>query len=292
MRMPARDYTAGMPPIERDDLWTHSADGTRLFVRSWRGRAPRASVAIVHGLGEHSGRYDHVGAFLAARGFDCWAGDCRGHGVSPGPRVHVDDFTRYVEDAGAFLTLAPPGRPTFLLGHSQGGLVALLRGLRHPEGLAGVIVSSPFLAIHRDAAPSALKLLLAAVLLRAAPRSLVANDVRPAALSHDPAVARDYAADPLVSRKVSPAWLRASRAAQEEVRAGAPRFAPPVLVMASGNDHLVDPAPIREWAARAPAATATFVEWPGFFHEMFNEIGKERVLEKVVEWMDSRTPTA
>jgi lysophospholipase len=277
-----------MPPIERDDLWTHSADGTPLFVRSWRGRAPRASVAIVHGLGEHSGRYDHVGAFLAERGFDCWAGDCRGHGLSPGPRVHVDDFTRYVEDAGAFLALAPPGRPAFLLGHSQGGLVALLRGLRHPCRLAGVVASSPYLAAHPDAAPRALKLALASALRRIAPGFLVATGLPTGALSHEPSVERDYLADPLVSRKASPGWLRASRAAQEEVRAGAPRFPLPALVMAAGEDHLVDPPAIRDWAARAPAATTTFIEWPGLFHEMFNETEKEKVLETVVEWMSSR----
>ena len=283
-------YTGAMPPVERAEGWARSADGTALFFRSWRGPSPRASVAVVHGLGEHSGRYDHVGAFLAARGYDCWAGDVRGHGLSPGPRVHVDDFGLYADDAGAVLDLArAAGGPLFLIGHSQGGLVALLRALRHPEGLAGVVVSSPYLAAHPDAAPKSVKLALAAVLLRVSPGFLIGSGLPTGALSHDPAVERDYLADPLVSRKASPAWLRAARRAQEEVKAGAPRFPVPVLVMAAGDDRLVDPAAVREWAARAPAATTTFVEWPGFFHEMFNEVGKERVLERVVEWMDSRT---
>ena len=272
--------------MERAEGWTRGADGTALFFRSWRAPSARAAVAIVHGLGEHSGRYDHVGAFLAARGFDCWAGDCRGHGMSPGPRVHVDDFGHYAGDAGAFIGLAAAaGRPVFLLGHSQGGLVALLRALRHPQGLAGVAVSSPYLAAHPDAAPKAVKLALASVLFRLRPGYLVASGLPTGALSHDPAVERAYLADPLVSRKVSPAWLRAARAAQDEVKAGAPRFPLPALVMASGDDRLVDPAAVRDWAARAPAATTTFVEWPGFFHEMFNELGKEKVLERVVAWM-------
>src|SRR5688500_3617484 len=165
-----------MGAIEAAEGWTRSPDGTALFWRSWRSPSPRAGVALVHGLGEHSGRYDHVGRFLAGRGFDCWAGDCRGHGLSPGPRVHVDDFGAFAGDAGAFLALAAaPGRPLFLIGHSQGGLVALLRALRHPQGLDGVVVSSPYLATHRAAAPSGLRLAAAAILLRVAPSRLIAS---------------------------------------------------------------------------------------------------------------------
>ena len=170
--------------------WTRSADGTALFWRSWRSAAPRAGLAIVHGLGEHSGRYDHVGQSLAERGFDCWAGDCRGHGMSPGPRVHVDDFASYAEDAGAILDLAAaPGRPLFLLGHSQGGLVALLRALRHPSGLDGVVVSSPILAPHPAAAPSARPpgRRVGPVPGRAVVRHRAAS-LDTGALSHDPAV--------------------------------------------------------------------------------------------------------
>jgi alpha-beta hydrolase superfamily lysophospholipase len=278
-----------MPPIERAEGWTRSADQTALFWRSWRSAAPRAGVAIVHGLGEHSGRYDHVGAFLADRGFDCWAGDCRGHGLSPGPRVHVDDFRAYAEDAGAFLDLAAaPRRPRFLLGHSQGGLVALLRALRHPSGLDGVVVSSPFLAAHPAAAPSLVRLAVASVLFRVAPAYLTSTGLDTGALSHDPAVEARYVADPLVSRTVSAAWLRAARAAQQEVNADAPVFPVPALVMASGDDRLVDPAAVRAWAERAPRDRTTYVEWPGFYHEMFNEVEKEKVLSRVVEWMDAR----
>lgn len=279
-----------MATIERAEGWTRSADGTALFWRSWRTASPRAEAAIVHGLGEHSGRYDHVGQFLAARGIECWAGDCRGHGLSPGPRVHVDDFGAYAEDAGAFLDLASAaGRPLFLIGHSQGGLVALLRALRRPEGLRGVVVSSPFVAAHSAAAPSALRLAGLAVLFRLAPSFVTRTGLDTSALSHDPEVEKQYVADPLVSKKVSAGWYRAARAAQEEVNLGAPRFAVPVLVMASGDDRLVDPAAVRGWAERAPRDRVTYVEWPGMYHEMFNEIGKERVLERVAEWISERS---
>jgi alpha-beta hydrolase superfamily lysophospholipase len=130
---------------------------------------------------------------------------------------------------------------------------------------------------------------MAAVLVRIAPSRLLASGVRTDALSHDPAVAEAYLADPLVSRKVSPAWFRAAQRAQGEVVAGAPSFPVPALVMASGDDRLADPAAVREWASRAPKDRTTFVEWPGFFHEMFNEIGKERVLARVAAWLESAT---
>ena len=278
-----------MLAIERAEGWTRSADGTALFWRSWRSPSPRAGVAIVHGLGEHSGRYDHVGQFLAERGFDCWAGDCRGHGLSPGPRVHVKDLGSYAEDAGAFLALAaPPGRPLFLIGHSQGGLIALLRASRHPQGLHGVVVSSPFLAAHPAAAPSALRLTAASLLFRFAPSFVTNSGLDASALSHDPAVVQRYLADPLVSKKVSAGWYRAARAAQDEVNAGAPSFPVPALVMASGDDRLVDPAAVRAWAAKAPRLHTTYIEWPGLYHEMFNEIGKEAVLERVAKWIEKR----
>lgn len=277
-----------MPTIERAEGWTRSADGTALFWRSWPAPAPRAGVAIVHGLGEHSGRYDHVGRFLAARGFSAWAGDCRGHGMSPGPRVHVDDFSAYADDAGAFLDLAGAERPLFLIGHSQGGLVALLRALRHPEGLTAVVVSSPYLAGHPAAAPSAVRLAAVSVLFRVAPGHVIASGLDTGVLSHDPVVEERYVADSLVSGKVSAAWFRAARRAQDEVNEGAARFAVPALVMASGDDRLVDPAAIRGWASRAPRERTTFVEWPGMYHEMFNEVGNEQVLGRVAEWLEAR----
>lgn len=148
-------------------------------------------------------------------------------------------------------------------------------------------MSSPYLAAHPAAAPSALRLAAASALFRFAPSFLIASRLGTGALSHDPAVEEQYLADPLVSRKVSAAWFRAARAAQEEVNAGAAGFPVAALVMASGDDRLVDPAATRAWAERAPQGRTTYVEWPGLYHEMFNEIGRERVLARVAEWLGS-----
>src|SRR5687768_920223 len=122
----------------REDAWGRegrltASDGTSLFWRAWPPPEPRAAIAVVHGLAEHSGRYDHVGRHLAARGFAVYAIDYRGHGRSAGRRVHVDSFDDYVEDIGALVGLVKerhPVLPRFLLGHSQGGLVTLLFLLR------------------------------------------------------------------------------------------------------------------------------------------------------------------
>ena len=149
-------------------------------------------------------------------------------------------------------------------------------------------MSSPFLRAHPSATPSLLRLALTAALFRIAPAFVTSSGIDSAAISHDPEVVRAYVEDPLVSRKVSAGWYRAALAAQKEVNEGAARFAVPVLVMASGEDRLVDPLAIREWASRAPADRTTFVEWPGFFHEMFNEVGNEQVLTRVVEWLEAR----
>lgn len=271
------------------DGWTTSADGTRLF---WRRRspaaAPAAALLVVHGLAEHSGRYEHVLERFAGAGFDCWAPDYRCHGRSPGLRVHVERFEDFDADISAARRLVAgecPRLPLVVVGHSQGGLLALRHAIAEPDGLAGVIVSSPFLGIHPDSRPPAALHLVANVISTFAKRLMFSQVADPALLSHDPQVGADYVADPLVSSSVSARWFTESVRAQNEVLAAAPRLAVPALVMQSGDDRLADPEATRRWAAAAPQHLVEYHEWPGLYHEMFNEPEREQVFEHMERWL-------
>ena len=287
----ARATAPAAPAVEGT---VRTADGLDLFWRGWAPSSPRGVLVIVHGLAEHSGRYGHVGRHFAARGWAVYALDTRAHGRSPGKKVHVGGFDEFLEDVRSMVALARerhPALPLYLLGHSQGGLVALLYALRHPPGLAGIVVTSPFLDPHPALRPSKAFRLALAVLRLVAPRLLLSSRADPRLLSRDPAVVKAYVEDPLVSRRVSPAWYAALRRAQAEVRRGASRLAVPALVLASPDDGLVDPQAVRRWLADAPGDRVEASWWPGLRHELLNEPEREAVLAAIDAWLASRVRT-
>ena len=278
--------------VMKTDGWIESDDGHRLF---WRRHTPsvdpRAVLLVVHGLAEHSGRYLHVLDFFAEAGFDCWAFDYRGHGQSPGLRVHVGRFDEFLTDLAAARRMVRETQPEgqfFLIGHSQGGLIVLREALTHPKGLDGIVVSSPFLGMHPDAAPPAALHLVANIVSTFVPKMMFSKVAEPSALSRDPKVPEAYIADPLVSTTVSARWFTSVLAAQADTLARASTLSTPALVMQSGDDRLADPAATRSWVDHAPADLVDYVEWDGLYHEMFNEPEKEEVFKRVEEWLQER----
>jgi lysophospholipase len=160
--------------------------------------------------------------------------------------------------------------------------------LSYPGDLSGVVLSSPFLAIHPDSQPSAALSICARVLSAITPSLLLAKPLNPGLLSRDPGVGEAYVADPLVSRKISARWFTEVLAAHADTQSRAAELGVPALVMQSGDDRLVDPATTRAWAAAAPADLVEFVEWDGLYHEMFNEPEKEQVFDRVEKWLRRR----
>ena len=268
-----------------------STDGLHLSYRSWLPAKERAVVLIVHGLGEHSGRYEHVARHLVGLGYACYALDYRGHGRSAGLRAHVHRFDEYLGDVAAMrahLHAAHPRSPLVLLGHSQGGLIVLLSTLTAPAGLAAVVASSPFLGIHPASRPSAALAVAARFLSRTLPKLRLDSGLNTKFLSRDPEVVAAYEADPLVTSKVSARWFTELNAAHARVLALAPTLTVPALVMQSGAGRLVDPAASRRWAGAAPKGLVEYVEWEGFYHEMLNEPEKAQVLAHVETWLAAR----
>lgn len=276
--------------MKEEKGWFESSDGTRLL---WRRRRPdsdpRATLLFVHGLAEHSGRYLHVLERFSAAGYDCWAFDYRCHGESPGLRVHVERFDEFVEDVAAahrMVREAVPQGPLVLVGHSQGGLLVLRYVVTHPEGVDGIIISSPFLGMHPDSKPPAALQMVANIISTFSSRLMFSKVADPSFLSRTPGVAEAYVADPLVSSTVSARWFTEVIRAQLDTRERAGKLAVPALIMQSGDDRLVDPAVTRAWAAGAPAELVEYVEWPDFYHEMFNEPEREQVFERMETWLE------
>ena len=274
--------------FSEDDGCVTTSDGLVLRFRQWSLQgATKARVVIVHGVAEHSGRYGHVARRLADAGYEVVAYDQRGHGRSEGRRVSVDSFARYSDDLETIRRLdnrPRVARPTFLIGHSMGGTVALAHALEHPDAWHGVVLSSPSVD-PRHGVPGAL-IAVGRLAARVAPRlGVIKLDVR--GVSRDPAVVAAYRADPLVHHGPLTAALGAAlidRAA--EFPREAPTLAVPLLVLIGGADQLVDPSGMRALFPRFGSQDKSLKEYPGLAHELFNEPEQDIVIADVVGWLD------
>lgn len=267
------------------------ADGTPLQLREWpQLRPPHGRVLIVHGLGEHAGRYEHVAAHLNARGWQVHAYDHRGHGDSGGPRGAVPRPQALCEDLSEVIDhLGDRGGPLVLLGHSMGGLVvgrfvaeALLpQPAAWSRPVDALVMSSPALDLGMNAAQRALLGVLGPV----APGLAVANGLKPAWVSRDPDVVQAYVADPKVHDRITPRLVRFMLDGGEQVRALAPAWRVPTLLMWAGADRCVAPAGSAAFVAAAPAAVVQPRCYDGLAHEIFNEPEQAQVLEHLSDWL-------
>jgi acylglycerol lipase len=266
-----------------------AADGTDILVRHWPGEAsaggPWASVLLVHGLGEHSGRYEHVGEQMAAAGLDVYAYDLRGNGGSGGRRGHVDRWEQYHDDLGERIEAvraAAGQRPVVLYGHSMGGLVVLgyLLGGRPKPDLA--ILSSPGL----DSTLASWKKAIASTLSRVAPTLAIPNGVDGSTLSRDPAVAAKVAADPLAAKASTTRFAAEALTEQARVRRDYAGLTLPTLVLHGLDDGLV-PAQASEILASLPNVERR--TYPGLRHELHNEPEGPAIVDEIIDWIRART---
>ncbi|MEA3338557.1 MAG: alpha/beta hydrolase [Chloroflexota bacterium] len=260
--------------------------GLELYYQRWRPEGePKAILPIVHGLGEHSGRYGNVVDWFAPQGYAVYAFDLRGFGRSPGPRGYINEWAEFREDVGAFLAFVreqEPGRPLFLLGHSMGGLIVLEYALRYPEGLAAVIASGPALAV--DIPP--ILMLLSKVLSGILPRLTLDTKLDAATISRDPAVVEAYLNDPLVHSKATPRFGVEFPRAIEWTQVHAAEMKTPCLIVHGGDDRLVPLEGSRIFYENMTLDDKERQVYDGYYHEVFNDIGKERVLAAVETWVE------
>jgi alpha-beta hydrolase superfamily lysophospholipase len=260
--------------------------GLELYYQGWRPEdTPKAAVVVVPGFGEHSGRYGNVVNWLVPRGYAVYAIDPRGNGRSPGPRGFVNHFADFRRDVQAFVyqvRAAEPDLPTFLLGHSQGALIVLDCVMHDPEGLAGVIASGPVLG---KLPVSPFLVLLAKALSRVWPRFTLETGLDVTALSRDPQVVQAYVDDPLVQTKATARLGTELMAAINWIQAHASDLALPCLIVHGSADRLCPPEGSRTFFENVTFADKEHLEYEGYYHEVFNDVGKEQVLADVEAWL-------
>lgn len=267
-----------------------TGDGLRLHLQRWPAPgAAHGTVQIVHGLGEHIGRYAALAAMLNAAGWHVAGHDHRGHGRSEGARGAIAGQQSLLADLSAVGDHVREGGRLVLLGHSLGGLIAarfVAEGLRSRAArwfrdVDGLVLSSP--ALDPGLNPwQKLQLALASLL---APNLRLANGLKPEWLSRDPEVVRRYEQDPLVHDRVTARLVRFVVDAGNLVRSRAPSWRVPTLLLWAGADRCVAPAGSAAFAAAAPAGVVTAQAFPNLYHEIFNEPEREQVLGHLSRWL-------
>jgi alpha-beta hydrolase superfamily lysophospholipase len=268
-----------------------ASDGDNVAVQDWpldEGQALRGVVLLVHGLGEHAGRYDPVARRLNEWGFAVRGYDQYGHGESGGLRGGLPTDNRLLDDLADIVDSTrarmDPKTPLILLGHSMGGLVAgrfVALAIRPVEAL---IMSSPAL----DPGLNVIQKLLLSVLPKIAPNLRVGNGVDPSLISHDPAVVAAYRADKLVHDRISGRLGRFIAEGGPATVALASTWKVPTLLLYAGADKLLNPAGSRAFAAAAPKQVVSAHCFETLYHEIFNELNAAPVFAELKKWLDAR----
>ena len=275
-------------PIPNDGA-TISNNGFGLHFRSWEAPEPKADVVLVHGYSEHCGRYGHVADYLNNRGYSMRSLDFPGHGHSPGLRGYADRMDDYVEAIHALIqeTKAVSGRTkVFLLGHSMGGLIAALVGLKYQQDLAGIVLTAPALKVDHLASPFVIA--MGKLLSQYTPRLGVAPPVDPSWISRDPAVVESYRTDPLIYRgkiRARPGYeiILGSR----YFSANASHLTLPLLVLQGGADRVIPRSGVDLVFPTIGSKDKTIHIFPDFYHEILQEPEKLEVLQIINDWFDN-----
>jgi alpha-beta hydrolase superfamily lysophospholipase len=268
-----------------EDGW-QSDDGIYLYAQAWEPETdPAAVICLVHGLGEHSGRYGHVAQHLVGNEFAVLAFDLRGHGRSAGQLGHAPSFDACMDDIDLLLKNAGdqyPGKPRFLYGHSLGGMQVLNYALRRKGDLAGVISTGS--ALRSEIENQTFKVALSKILGSVVPKLSIPSGLNPNMLSRDPEVIDAYINDPLVHDRATLGFANNSLQAIRWVYENAPKFNVPLLLMHGSQDKVAFPEGAEEFADLVQE-NCTLKMWQGLYHEVHNEPEYEAVLEYLVGWI-------
>ena len=272
----------------RDWVW-ESSDGLEMFAQSWApDENPKAVVSLVHGLGEHSGRYAHVGKTFTDAGVALAGFDLRGHGKSGGPRGHIPSFEAFMDDIEGFQTQMDKrfsGLPRFLYGHSLGGILVLNYVLRRKPDFKGVISTGSGLrtALEEQTA----KVAMARVLGTLMPNMAIPSGLDPTTISRSSEVVDAYVNDPLVHDKMTLGFGKIMLSVLPWTFEHAHEFSLPLLIMHGTDDKLGYPRGSEEFSALVQQ-DCTLKLWDGLHHEIHNEPEKEEVLQYTLDWVDAQ----
>ena len=259
-----------------------------LFVRNWSLSKPKAVFAIVHGFGEHSGRYEHVARFMNLNGLAVVAYDLPGHGQTIGKRGHTDSYETLLDSVQALLDFtksAYQNLPIVLFGHSMGGnILANFLISRQPD-LQAAVVQAPWLRLPQS--PPAFELLMAKIMRNIYPSLSIDSKLNPNFVSSDPKVVADYSNDPLNHGKITPAWFFGAFEAQKAAIENARKITTPTLVVHGTADQLAAISGTEDFVKNG-GENLTYHAWADLAHELHNEPQKEAVLHFMLDWMNEQ----
>lgn len=267
-----------------------SKDNTPLFYRFYGVESPKGSVLLIHGFGEHSGRYAHVIERLQSEGFQVFCVDFRGHGHSQGNRGDVETFSRYEEDVWAALQhiTAHSAAKIFVLAHSMGALVSLHLAAKGGLPVDGMVLSCPLFALKM--AVPAWKKWASIAAASIVPRARVSTGIKGKHLSSDQRFSMAYDHDPLVLKSLSVrAFYEIYQGCQNSMDL-APSISHALLLQVAGNDPVVDSDAAQQWfnAVDHKKVDAILKVYPGFLHEIYNEAQRQEAISDVICWLHQR----
>jgi acylglycerol lipase len=267
-----------------------SADKLTFFGQKWQPEtAPKAVVALVHGMGEHSGRYTYWVNFLVRNHYAVMGFDHRGHGKSEGQRGHTPKYEYLLDDVENFLRQVKinyPDLPIFLFGHSMGGNVVLNYALRRNPLIKGVIASAPWLKL--GFVPPQWKIGLAKLVNRIYPKLPQPTDLEVDAISRDAEEVKRYINDPLVHGKTTPRFFLEGTAAAEWALSNAYNFNLPLILYHGSADRLTSPEGSKLFAQKVKPEHITFKIWENAYHELHNDLDREAVFAWLLEWLNKQ----
>lgn len=267
-----------------------TGDGLQLYTQAWLPDNPKAAVIISHGYAEHSGRYQHFASHLVENGFAVYALDHRGHGRSEGERANVKIFDEYVSDLSRFVNSVREKHPTlkrFLFGHSMGGAIAAQLAIKQPDQVDGLLLSSPYL-VNAVAVPAPL-MAVSGLVSRMFP-GLPTIKLDSKDISRDPTIVKAYDTDPLNYRGGTKARFGTELlGAGHYVFSHASTIKLPILIMVGTGDRIAAAEGGKKLFEMVGSSDKTLKTYDDYYHEIVNEIGKEKVYEDSLTWLQQHT---
>ena len=267
--------------------FTFNIYNTNFYGKTWQANNTKAVVVLVHGMGEHSGRYNHVAKKLTDNDFSVVAFDHFGHGKTSGKRGHNPSFEAVLESVTKTIEKATtlfPNKPVFLYGHSMGGNVVVNYSIRIKHQLKGVIATSPFLKLAFQ--PPKIKLAVGKLLQKIAPSLTMGNELDANDVSRDKVEVNKYINDPLVHDKISPNFSLTFIDTGKWAIENANKLNSPMYLLHGTDDKLIDFKGTQEFANNSEKATLKLYE--GGYHELQNDLCKKEMLQDVVNWFEAK----
>lgn len=263
----------------------------KIYGQAWRTEKPKAALCIIHGFGEHSGRYADAANFFVENGFSVYAIDQFGHGKTEGKRGFSPSYEETLESVQGLIRFAREQTkevPVFVWGHSMGGNVVLNYLLRRKPMVAGAIAGSPWLRLAFE--PPKLKIALAKIMRNIYPAFAENTNLDTTTISRDSEQVKKYVNDPLVHGQTTAGTFFETYEAGIYALEHASEISVPLFLIHGSGDRLIDPKGSADFYAKAPKGLVTYKEYPGFYHELINEPEPDRttVLNDILTWLNSQ----